>query len=71
MLLFKKEKKKDVLKGRTMRYLTKEKIVACSEVHLNNILNGKIPCSYLLAKNIIECADADAKLEEYFEDLEN
>ena len=70
MYLFKKERRKDVLKGRTIRYLTNEKIVACTSVHLSNILNGKTPCSYLLAKNITECADADTTIDNYFIDLE-
>jgi len=68
MYLFKKEKRKDLLKGRTIRYLTSNKMVHCSEVHLSNILNGKIPCSYLLAKDIVDCADG--VLEDYFVTLE-
>ena len=70
MLLFKTDKKKDVLRGRTVRYIIKEKLIVCSEVHLNNILNGKRACSYLLAKNITECADPKAKIEEYFDNTE-
>lgn len=56
MYLFKKEKRQNVLKGRTIRYLVNSKSVSCTATHLSNILNGKIPCSYLLAKNISECA---------------
>jgi len=65
MLLFKKEKKKDILQGRTMRYLTNNNIVVCTEVHLSNVLNGKMPCSKLLAKNIVDCVQ-DGKIEDYF-----
>ena len=66
MLIFKKEKKQDVLKGRTARYLTKSNKIACCEVHLSNVLNGKIPCSSLLAKNIVECISSNARIEDYF-----
>ena len=65
MYLFNTEKKQDILKGRTIRYLA-DNIVACSEVHLGNILRGETTCSYLLAKNITECAEANAKIEDYF-----
>lgn len=66
MFLFKKEKKKDILKGRTIRYLVGTGLVECSGVHLSNVLNGKIACSKLLAKNIVEVAQNDAKIEDYF-----
>ena len=68
MYLFKKENRKNVLKGRTIRYLVNSKSVSCSEVHLSNVLNGKIPCSYLLAKNISECAGEN--VENLFVNLE-
>ena len=68
MYLFKKEKKKSFLKGRTIRYLTRTGIIECSEVHLSNILNGKITCSSLLAKNIAGCVGE--KIEDLFIKLE-
>ena len=64
-LLFNSKKKCEVLKGRTGRYLARNK-VACSEVHLNNILNGKMTCSYLLAKNIVECVSPEAEVKDFF-----
>jgi hypothetical protein len=70
MLLFKKEKKKDVLKGRTIRYLTKSNSVACTEVHLSNILNGKMPCGPALAKDITNCIGSNARIEDYFIKIE-
>ena len=70
LLLFKKEKKKDVLKGRTIRYLSKNNVIACSEVHLCNILKGKTPCSPALAKDIINCIGNDVKIEDYFVNVE-
>lgn len=70
MLIFKKEKKQDVLKGRTIRYLTTSKEIECGEVHLCNVLNGKLPCSPLLAKNIIACIGEDAKIKDYFKNVE-
>lgn len=64
-LLFNSKRKGEVLKGRTGRYLAKTKVF-CSEVHLNNILNGRITCSYLLAKNIVECVSPDAEVKDFF-----
>lgn len=70
MLIFKKEKRRNVLKGRTIKYLTSTGKIECSSVHLSNILNAKTPCSSLLAKNIIECVSPDARIEDYFVKLE-
>lgn len=70
MLLFKKEKRRDVLKGRTIRYLTNSNNVACTEVHLSNILNGKIPCGPALAKDIVKCVGQNARIEDYFIKIE-
>ena len=69
MLMFKKEKKKELLNGRTIRYLTKNNKVACSEVHLSNVLNGKTKCSLVLAKDIVSCVNG--KVEDYFTELES
>jgi len=69
MLIFKKEKKEELLQGRTIRYLAKNK-VACTEVHLINVLNGKTPCSYLLAKNILEAVDNTSQIEDFFTEKE-
>lgn len=69
MYLFKREKKKDILKGRSIRYLTTTSI-ACSEVHLGNVLNGKKTCSFWLAKAITECAGNNLNIEDYFEKME-
>lgn len=64
MYLFRIEKRKDVLKGRTIRYLANN-IIHCSEVHLGNILKGKITCSYSMAKNITGSIYPDGKVENY------
>lgn len=69
MLLFKKENKRNLLGGRTIRYLAKN-VIPCSEVHLSNVLNGNIPCSYLLAEKITEKLGNGKKIEDLFIKLE-
>ena len=64
-MLFKKEKKKDLLKGRKISYLS-ENIIKCNKGYLTNILNGKKTCSKRLAKDIIDCIGDNEKIEDYF-----
>lgn len=67
-MIFKKDKKKELLQGRTLKYLTDNKIIECTSVHLGNILNGKQRCSSLLAQNITKSVSPDAKVEDYFDE---
>lgn len=68
---FKKEKKEDLLQGRTIRYLLSNSNgkngLECTEIHLYNVLNGKSTCSKYLAKDIVSIARPDKKVEDYFD----
>lgn len=61
---FNKDKKKELLKGRTIRYLAREEL-HCTDAHLTNILNGKSSCTYSTAKNIVSCVNGN--VEDYFD----
>ena len=63
-MLFKKEKKKDLLKGRKISYLS-ENVIKCNKGYLTNILNSKKSCSKRLAKDMIECIGDKEKIENY------
>lgn len=47
MYYFYKEKKEEVLKGRTIKYLSY--LMGITEGYISRILNGKIGCSRLVA----------------------
>lgn len=63
-LYFNKNKKQELLQGRTIRYLASE--IDCSEIHLTNILNGKTSCGKYLAKDILRLMP-NATKEDYFD----
>lgn len=67
--LFKKEKKEDLLQGRSITFVAKNR-VGISQQYLTNILNGKLHCSYIIAKKIANSYSVNTKLEDYFEVIE-
>lgn len=67
MIYFKKEKKDEILQGRTYRYLIRAGLIDCTEVHLGNILNGKTPCSKALSREILSLIP-NATKENYFKE---
>lgn len=61
--LFKKEKKSELLDGRTMTYLSNQ--LGLSYVYINNILNGKCRCSKIVANAISK----DKNRSYYFDEI--
>lgn len=64
MYKFKVEKKQEILSGRTVTFLAKQKLFITSS-YLTAILNGTRGCSRTLAMNIVNLVDG--KVEDYFD----
>lgn len=64
MYIFKKELKKDLLKGVTIRYLAEQ--IGISEVHLANLLNGRYGCRKTTAYCIVKFCDENKEISDYF-----
>lgn len=64
MYIFKKELKKDLLKGVTIRYLAEQ--IGISEVHLSKILNGVYGCKKTTAYCIVKWCNANKEIADYF-----
>ena len=64
MYKFKIEKKEELLDGRTVTFLAKEKLFITNS-YLNAILNGTRGCSRTLAMNIVKLVN-NAELEDFF-----
>ena len=70
MYKFKETEKAKILQGRTMKYLAEEKL-HISKDYLYQILGGKRGCSIRLANAIVQCISWSAKIEDYFEKVED
>ena len=64
MYKFKVEKKQEILSGRTVTFLAKQKLFITSS-YLTAILNGTRGCSRTLAMNVVKLVDG--KVEDYFD----
>ena len=64
MYKFKVEKKQEILSGRTVTFLAKQKLFITSS-YLTAILNGTRGCSRTLAMNIVKLVN-NAELEDFF-----
>lgn len=64
MYKFKVEKKQEILSGRTVTFLAKQKLFITSS-YLTAILNGTRGCSRTLAMNVVNLVDG--KVEDYFD----
>lgn len=64
MYQFKKELKKSLLEGRTVKYIAEK--IEFSEVHLSNILNGKNTCKKSTAYFITKMCNEHNEVEDYF-----
>lgn len=64
MYQFKKELKKSLLEGRTIKYIAE--ITEFSEVHLSNILSGKKTCKKSTAYFITKMCNEHNEVEDYF-----
>lgn len=60
---FRTEKKDEVLRGRTIKYLA-ENVLYTTPGFITNVLNGKRSCSFALANHIVNACNG--KLEDYF-----
>lgn len=65
MYIFIAEKKQEVLSGRTITYLAKNRFQVTPE-YLTQVLNGTRGCSKPLAFNIAKYVSEDATIEDYF-----
>ena len=61
---FKTELKEKFLEGRTVVYLLN--YVDINYPYLTRILNGKIGCSYRVAKQIVNAIFPDSKVQDFF-----
>lgn len=66
--MFITNKKKDLLKGRTVTYVSSE-IIGRSKSYIINILNGKISCSNRLAEFMVSNLDPNAIKSDYFTEV--
>lgn len=64
MYIFKKEKRNEILNGRTTRYVAS--LLDVHEFYLGDILRGKRGCSLRLAKQIIKLVNDDIDILHYF-----
>lgn len=64
MFEFEKDKKEELLKGRTITYIANE--VGISKEFLTSILNGKRNCSKLVAYSIVKACNSDSEISDYF-----
>lgn len=65
MYKFDKNKKKELLKGRTIQYCATE-LIDCNRPYLNSILNEKSNCGRKMAYRIIHKLDDDNKGLNYY-----
>lgn len=63
---FKKEKKEELLAGRTVKYVA-ENVTHCTPMYLGRVLNGKDTCSYTMAKILTEIDATNKEINYYFE----
>ena len=64
MYLFIKEKKEELLDGRTIKYLANK--IGIARVTLNEILNGNRNTTKVTAFCIVKSCKIDSEIEEYF-----
>ena len=62
---FKKELKKEALKGRSIKYMAEQ--IGYSKEHLYMLLNNDYGCTEKLALLITNFLDENANIENYFE----
>lgn len=67
MYYFVVKKKEELLNGRTITYLAKNKLFVTRE-YLTSILNGQRGCSKLLANNICSCSE-NGTIEYFFKKM--
>ncbi len=65
MYIFKKERKKDFLKGTKISYIAEE--VGITQSFLTQILNGNKHCSKLVAYCIVKFMNNDYEINDFFE----
>lgn len=65
MYYFKETERAEVLQGRTVTYLARNKL-HIDKSYLSAILKGRRGCSIRLADNIAKCISWDAKVSDYF-----
>lgn len=63
-MYFKKEKKKDILQGRSTRFVARE-ILDINECYLSMVFNNHKSCSLKLARKITQLVP-EAKIEDFF-----
>ena len=68
MYIFKCEKYKDLLNGRSIEWLSEQ--TKYNRVTLSNILNGKIHCKKIIAIAIVKTLDNNNSVEDFFEYIE-
>lgn len=68
MYIFKCEKYKDLLNGRSIEWLSEQ--TKYNRVTLSNILNGKIHCKKIIAIAIVKTLDSNNLVEDFFEYIE-
>lgn len=65
MYIFKCEKYKELLDGRSIEWLSEQ--TKYNRVTLSNILNGKIHCKKVVAIAIVKTLNNDNSVEDYFD----
>lgn len=65
MILFKKEMKKELLDGRSIRSIAKKSGVC--EAYMSEVLNGKRTCSKKLVKKILDNCNQEKNYSKFFE----
>lgn len=68
MYIFKKEKYKELLNGRSIEWLSNE--TKYNRVTLSNILNGKLHCKKMIAIGIVKTLNGNNSVEDFFEYIE-
>lgn len=66
--IFNKERKQDILKGRTITYVA-DNILGKQNGYITNILNGKVNCNIRLANWIATKLDPGSTLQDYFKEV--
>lgn len=65
MYIFKSERKKELLKGRTITYIAEQ--IGVTNGFLSQVFNGKKSCSKLVAYCLCKILDSDLEIEDCFE----